>query len=426
MNAISKFFTLYWIVYFPTCIAFNDYPGFTYVDEVMTVILIGFTFLMKGHRDTNPESWKEYFTFLTILAFYIAYSLMMRVNVTDSVWYDLIQQIRPFSIIFCTWILNPRFNEIQKKWMLWSMIVSLGAFIYTNPIIGTGRNAPVGQLAICTAMTYYLFTDKTKKNLYWTIVIATVGLISMKFKYYGEWGVFVALLLFMREKMDLTSNKTKLRIAMLVVIAVILSWERFDKYYVTGFSDDQVARPMMYKTAFEVLWDYFPLGSGMGSFGTAASVVYYSPLYHQYGLDHVWGLGQGGGFICDAFYPSMAQFGFVGIVLFIIFWKRRLMRINEIDDIGYFIVGLMACFCLAIEQTADSSWLSGKGMGFCMLIGMCMNANRNKELDEEEEQFYREEEERRKSLTPPLPSREGSPTPTLPSREGEDATATNT
>ena len=33
--------------------------------------------------------------------------------------------------------------------------------------------------------------------------------------------------------------------------------------------------------------------------------------------------------------------------------------------------------CLAIEQTADTSWLSGKGMGYCMLIALCLNANRN-------------------------------------------------
>lgn len=29
------------------------------------------------------------------------------------------------------------------------------------------------------------------------------------------------------------------------------------------------------------------------------------------------------------------------------------------------------------EQMADSSWLSGKGMGYCMLIALCLNANRN-------------------------------------------------
>lgn len=58
-------------------------------------------------------------------------------------------------------------------------------------------------------------------------------------------------------------------------------------------------------------------------------------------------------------------------------------------------VAFMAFFCLAIEQTADTSFLSGKGMGYCMLIGLCMNANLNseKEEDSEEEEDDDEEEE---------------------------------
>ena len=29
------------------------------------------------------------------------------------------------------------------------------------------------------------------------------------------------------------------------------------------------------------------------------------------------------------------------------------------------------------EQMAGSSWLSGKGMRYCMLIALCLNTNRN-------------------------------------------------
>lgn len=29
MKSIARFFTLYWIIYFPTCIAYNDLPGFS-------------------------------------------------------------------------------------------------------------------------------------------------------------------------------------------------------------------------------------------------------------------------------------------------------------------------------------------------------------------------------------------------------------
>ena len=46
MKGIARFFTLYWIIYFPTCIAYNDLPGFSSIDEMMTIILFLFTLLM--------------------------------------------------------------------------------------------------------------------------------------------------------------------------------------------------------------------------------------------------------------------------------------------------------------------------------------------------------------------------------------------
>lgn len=51
----------------------------------------------------------------------------------------------------------------------------------------------------------------------------------------------------------------------------------------------------------------------------------------------------------------------------------------------YYRVAWITFFCLAIEQTADTSFLSGKGMGYCMLIGLCLNANRNMLMKEDEE-----------------------------------------
>jgi hypothetical protein len=53
----------------------------------------------------------------------------------------------------------------------------------------------------------------------------------------------------------------------------------------------------------------------------------------------------------------------------------------------YYRVALMSFFCLAIEQTADSSFLSGKGMGYCMLLGLCLNANRNMKQQEVKKQL---------------------------------------
>ena len=47
MNNIARFFTIYWCIYFPTCIAYNELPGFSSIDEVMTGIIVLYTYAMK-------------------------------------------------------------------------------------------------------------------------------------------------------------------------------------------------------------------------------------------------------------------------------------------------------------------------------------------------------------------------------------------
>ena len=117
MKDISRFFTIYWIIYFPTCIAYNDLPGFSSIDEVMTGILLVYTFMKYNNRSINRRPWKEFMACIGLIAFYTVYSLLFGVNVAGGVWLDLMQEIRPYTIIFCTWILNPRFTKKQKKWM---------------------------------------------------------------------------------------------------------------------------------------------------------------------------------------------------------------------------------------------------------------------------------------------------------------------
>ena len=381
MNSIAKFFTVYWIVYFPTCIAYNDLPGFSSVDEGMTAILIIYTLLKRGNWDTNPEPWKEFQAFLGILAFYIVYSLIRQVNVPEAVWLETVQQIRPYSIIYCTWILNPQFTEKQKKWMLTAMIATLASWIFYHPatLYSKGEEFPIlGQLAICTGMAYYLFTEETKQNKYIAVALVLTGMLAPKFKFLGEVVCFVALLFYVKERLNFKSGKTAVYAAILMTVVLVVTWEKFDAYYISGWERTDMARPETYKASLRILVDYFPLGPGMGTFGTMGARDYYSPLFYEYNLNNIWGMTKDfRAFICDAFYPTLAQYGIVGVILFCIFWKRRLLAFNEIEDMRYYRVAFITFFCLAIEQTADSSWLSGKGMGYCMLIGLCLNANRN-------------------------------------------------
>lgn len=380
MKGIARFFTLYWIVYFPTCIAYNDLPGFSSIDEAMTILLFLYTITKFGSRYTNRKPWSEFFVCISIMAFYVGYSLMFGANVAESVWLDLMQEIRPYTIIFCTWILNPQFTKKQKKWMLVTMVITLFSWIFYHPESLQSENAefPVlGQLAICTGMAWYLLAEPIKRNRYIALALVLTGMLAPKFKFMGEVVCFIAFIFFLKKRLNFKSPKTIIYCAIVVSIILTVTWTRFDGYYVSGLSNDELARPMTYKTSIKMLYDYFPFGSGMGSFACNGAWKYYSPLYYKYKLNDIWGLDEGGGFICDAYYPTLAQFGIVGVFFFLWFWKRRMSAINVIVDMRYYRVAMITICCLAIEQTADSSWLSGKGMGYCMLLALCLNANRN-------------------------------------------------
>ena len=380
MKLISIFYTLFWMVFFPTCIAFNDLPGFRHVDEAMTAVLIVFTVLVSGVRTTNRKPWKEYVAFLALLVFYAAYSLYVsRVNVAEAVHVEFVQQLRPYSVLLCTWILNPQFSRMQKRLMLTTMIATLLAwllFTFRAGDLVTDAEFPVlGQLAICTGMAYYIFAQPSGRNKYVALFIVLAGLLAPKFKYFGEVVCFVGVVFFLTRRIHFKSPKTVLQLTLLAVVCIAFTWSKFDWYYVSGWENEELARPMTYKTALLILKDYFPFGPGMGTFGTYAAAVHYSPLYYSYHLNEIWGLSETfSAFVADAFYPTLAQYGVVGVGFFVWFWARRLKNINQITDIRYYRVALLAFFCLAIESVADTSYLSGKGMGYFMLLGLCLNS----------------------------------------------------
>ena len=354
------------------------------VDEIMTVILIGYTFTKINTRYVVKRPRKEYFQFLVILTFFIVYGLLFGANIQKAVLRDALQWIRPFSVIYCTWILNPQFTRRQKMTMLYSMIATLIVWLFYHPTALNGVEAefPVlGQLAMCTGMAWYLLTEPSKRNTYIATALVLSGMLAPKMKFLGEVVCFIYVIYFLQRRLNFKSTKTIMALALMMAVVLFVTWTKFDAYYISGMVEEteRIARPETYKVAFgKILWDYFPFGSGMGSFACAAAADYYSPLYYEYKMNDIWGLAPDNPmFLADAFYPTLAQLGVVGIFLFCAFWKRRLTEMNRIADMRYYKVAWITFFCLAIEQTADSSFLSGKGMGYCMLIALCLNADFN-------------------------------------------------
>lgn len=387
MRGIAKFYTWFWIIYFPVCIAFTEIVNFDWSDEILTVLLLLYAITKQRFLVKDKKRMMEINIYIGLMIFYLVYSLIMRVTTPRGVYLDFLQQLRPYAVFYLTWMMAPQFSPKQQKRIKWVMLLSfigyLFAFKFKPELVtpyGGAESAAFGQLALCCAMIYYLFSKQTKWNRNIAIVIMLLGLVSGKSKYFGECVCFIALVMFVKSKINFTSVSTLLKVVALGVVVLFFTWTKFNDYYVEGFQEDakEMARPITYQTGMKIMFhDYVPFGSGLGTFGTSAAAKEYSPIYYKYHLDEVWGLDPSNPmFLADAFYPTLAEFGIVGLFFFLWFWKRRLWEANKIPNLVYYRMALMCILALALESTADSSYLSGKGMGYFMILALCLNSAR--------------------------------------------------
>lgn len=387
MRGIAKFYTWFWIIYFPVCIAFTEIVNFDWSDEILTVLLLLYAITKLRFLVKDKKRMMEINIYIGLMIFYLVYSLIMRVTTPRGVYLDFLQQLRPYAVFYLTWMMAPQFSPKQQKRIKWVMLLSfigyLFAFKFKPELVtpyGGAESAAFGQLALCCAMIYYLFSKQTKWNRNIAIVIMLLGLVSGKSKYFGECVCFIALVMFVKSRINFTSVSTLLKVVALGVVVLFFTWTKFNDYYVEGFQEDakEMARPITYQTGMKIMFhDYVPFGSGLGTFGTSAAAKEYSPIYYKYHLDEVWGLDPSNPmFLADAFYPTLAEFGIVGLFFFLWLWKRRLWEANKIPNLIYYRMALMCILALALESTADSSYLSGKGMGYFMILALCLNSAR--------------------------------------------------
>ena len=306
---------------------------------------------------------------------YFLYSYITRVNVVPSIFLDFQQQVRPYVVFYCTWLLAPRFTRKQQNYILWSMYATIVLYLMFGRRLS--EDVVIGQLCLNCALIYYLFKLHSRRNVMICLFIATLGLLSSKSKYYGEYVVLIAVIYFLKDRLKVNSLKTGTYVVLLSMVVIFSTWTKFNAYYIEGFDAEarayRMARPETYRVSIQILKDYFPFGSGLGTFATNAAAEYYSPLYYKYNLSDVWGLSpEFNVFMADTYYPTLAEYGIAGVFLFLWFWKRRLWAIQKLP-IKYYKVGVMAFMALVLESVADTSYLSGKGMGYFMLLGIVMS-----------------------------------------------------
>lgn len=194
--------------------------------------------------------------------------------------------------------------------------------------------------------------------------------------------VFLALFVLLGEKriikvltIFLGSRKEKLKpgrilAALLVMVAAILVLGRSKIEFFLGFGME-AARVALHVVGFRILVDYFPLGSGLGTFASYLSGRYYSNVYELYGISNVVGITKEKyNFISDVFWPYIyGQFGIFGLliyvrVLFGIFLRQFRSDLTDASRIAVIVVWIYAL----IATTSEAYFTNGTGVQMALFL----------------------------------------------------------
>lgn len=374
----------------------------TNLDELLTVALLGLGFLDMIYN----RKIKQYIPIivpLSILTLYLLYSLFFcHFNTTKPIIADFFQHLKVFVFFGVAYAIAPKFDKQQKKIIKFLLLIELilGLAIYSTLLFGRTIYYDIflnpyfiGRIFLSATLTYLLFIDSNnwklvKKNLFALLLLATIGLTCGRSKYYGTF-IFILFIITIYQpgKFAKITLKNVILIASLTSISLIVAWNKIQFYFLNAelatnnFDEETLnsfARPALYVGMVLILIDYPLLGSGFASFGTAPSgpQYNYSSAYEQYGLNNVWGLSiEKSDFIADAFYPGLAQFGLIGIVLFILclVWLcKKLKLVHRYNGIVPYINGVIIIIAILIDSTSSRGITSLFGEYLFSIMGIIL------------------------------------------------------
>jgi len=377
---------------------------FIYLDEICA-----YSLLCVALADCIfNNNWKKYsllWILMLIMSFYAWYSIrFMDNNTVGMILKDWIIELKPyipFSILFS---IGSQFSESDKKYIKYAcifnatvmLIILSGGYRITALLVSHPSYA--GHITfLSSVLFYYCSRDRisgsvSKQNCWIALAILSIGILGFKAKYFALFVPAIYLLIFYKPG---TFSKFSIKHALIAVAiffsCIAVTWNKIQYYFLQGNSESfdptvvqSYARPVLYMTAGMILKDHFPFGTGLASFASFPSAENYSNVYFEYGIHTVHGISfkSETSFICDAFYPSLAQFGVIGLILFIWFWfyiygyLRLMIRTDSTLYRAPFVTGSLIIIFILVESTAATTFTQTAGMLSMSLLGIVCSYGR--------------------------------------------------
>lgn len=272
-----------------------------------------------------------FFTFLFILLFIIASNTNTSREVVITI----------FQYLLVSFFLMSIFSILQG--------IFSGSSLRDIPVLfrELGAFGAVMNISTIISISLYIITSN-KKYLYWAVFFSVAVMMTILKK-----SMISNLLVWIFFFIYQANSKTKIRFVFFFLIALIVGNFLIGKElnenieensdYLDKFGPEEHVRLGMYITSFSISTDYFPFGSGMGTFASLSSIAgQYSPIYYDYGINNIGmnnpeDVATGKHTLLDTYWPHiLGELGLFGTILFLYLWffpfKLAMVKYKSTDD----------------------------------------------------------------------------------------------
>jgi len=236
-----------------------------------------------------------------------------------------------------------------------------------------------------------------KKNLPCIAMALVLLFFTLRAKSMAAAAAYVAIFLFF------AVFKLKLRLWHVIVLGVAciaIAWPKIHFYFIE--LAEWSARSVMMLTSFRIMKEYFPIGTGFGTYASAEAAKHYSPVYLKYGFQNNFELRDvhdientmrlireegwlmewyledpsvvyAEPYLNDHFWPIIfGQTGFLGTIAFLVllgFLVWRCLHVNTLNLYAYTGV-LFAVVYLLISSMAEPAFHNAVAVPLALVMGI--------------------------------------------------------
>jgi hypothetical protein len=353
--------------------------------------LLFFTFFVISFKNKSLIVSKKYLLFFSILMFYLFiaffYSKAKGINYFIGFIFTFLFSfiyVMSFNSILSKKALFNFFDLVIKFLLLCGIIPLIQSIIVGKPLIffpgifrESGALGSSMNIGLIISLTLYLI--KKEKKYFWYSLIFTFIVFATVLKK----TIFVSFLswifFFWINKKYLRVRYSKLKIIIFFLILIFfnldyLTWNiNKNISYFNFVGVEGHVRLAMYLVSSKIIMDYFPFGSGLGTFGSFGSIIgsfsfpnnieyKFSSVYYDYGIANLAGNSElrasmGGLTHLDTWWPHIfGELGVIGTLLFLVIWFfpifysiRFLKKYNKSKDETYFLSFFVIMTILSIS-----------------------------------------------------------------------------